>query len=468
MPERITFYDLHRVIQAIFEWDDIHLHAFAIPSRQITIGSSLDSWNRDDYEETETLLEEFLFDEKSIRYTYDFGDCWLHKIIFEKTDGEYCGRTAVLLKAKGDNFHEDTGGVWHAGDLDNRFPFDADKVKNRLGEMIFSIDEELVKNTGSLASDNMRKKDVSKMAEKITDWKSFVEETGNKTVEIVRGTKSNAELLCDLSRQETEDYCKYLQIPVTGSWGKERLAEEISRTLKAHPEYILYVFFEKELKGLKRFRKLRCGEVDGSYKFSDEQIKALHLGMMNVEILNDSKEKRARVSFAADIDELFPLMDAKETKRHYRRLRTLSDELGALILTYGLIEVRSMYSLFYESFGETISEDEFNRLLYWHARFNNMLETVYTGDGTSYAVLSGVDAENVLKKTARYSEDLDYKRYTEHELRNMAYILEDSVWMEILYCTLYYTMELPRPDVEQFLEAVCFDVVNGRTLAEIM
>ena len=37
VPEKITFYDLHRVIQTVFGWDDEHLHSFSIPSQHIQI-----------------------------------------------------------------------------------------------------------------------------------------------------------------------------------------------------------------------------------------------------------------------------------------------------------------------------------------------------------------------------------------------------------------------------------------------
>lgn len=45
---------------------------------------------------------------KYLQRIYGCGDKWRHKIIYEKTDESYEERYASLLKAKGDNFKEDS------------------------------------------------------------------------------------------------------------------------------------------------------------------------------------------------------------------------------------------------------------------------------------------------------------------------------------------------------------------------
>lgn len=130
IPEKINFADLHEVIQILFDWEGEHLHDFATPSRRVSIGYDEDGWGTYDYTEEEVLIDHFWDSCKWIRYTYDFGDEWRHKIIYEKTDASYQGRSVILIKAKGDNFCEDSGGVW--GSQDNRIPFDPGKIKERL------------------------------------------------------------------------------------------------------------------------------------------------------------------------------------------------------------------------------------------------------------------------------------------------------------------------------------------------
>ena len=136
------------------------------------------------------MIDHFWDSCKWIRYTYDFGDEWRHKIIYEKTDASYQGRSAVLIKAKGDNFCEDSGGVWNS--QDNRTPFDPGKIKERLerrnipersGE-ILQIPESLSELTRQyfeqflqkLDHVQKRKKAVSPMAKKSDAWRKHVQE----------------------------------------------------------------------------------------------------------------------------------------------------------------------------------------------------------------------------------------------------------------------------------------------------
>lgn len=37
VPDQITFFELHKIIQILFDWDDAHLHGFHIPSDDIVI-----------------------------------------------------------------------------------------------------------------------------------------------------------------------------------------------------------------------------------------------------------------------------------------------------------------------------------------------------------------------------------------------------------------------------------------------
>ena len=79
---------------------------------------------------------------KWVRYTYDFGDDWRHRINIERIDEEYSERYATLLKAKGDNFIEDCGGRWETDD-DTRMPFDWADVEQQLKKKELKYHEEL-------------------------------------------------------------------------------------------------------------------------------------------------------------------------------------------------------------------------------------------------------------------------------------------------------------------------------------
>ena len=89
VPATYTFYDLHVAIQDCMGWLDYHLHAFRFrpkhKSKQIQIGLPYE------YEDGDAILvgwqipiTRYLTDPgQVIEYEYDFGDSWVHEILFE-------------------------------------------------------------------------------------------------------------------------------------------------------------------------------------------------------------------------------------------------------------------------------------------------------------------------------------------------------------------------------------------------
>ena len=120
VPDRITFKQLHQVIQAIFGWGDMHLHEFEIRGIGVRFVDPATAEDEDDmfwfpgrsetYGETQRI-DEWLPENPRIVYTYDFGDDWEHQIVLEKTV-EYPYRYPTVVKYKGDNLPEDCGGIW--------------------------------------------------------------------------------------------------------------------------------------------------------------------------------------------------------------------------------------------------------------------------------------------------------------------------------------------------------------------
>ncbi|WLR41542.1 plasmid pRiA4b ORF-3 family protein [Bacillus carboniphilus] len=97
MDENMTFYDLHKILQIAFNWDDYHLHGFEIKKtngeilrRKVLVEPD----NPDDFmaklmgasfDEQEEKIGKWLVEEKDkCIYTYDFGDDWEHEIVVEK------------------------------------------------------------------------------------------------------------------------------------------------------------------------------------------------------------------------------------------------------------------------------------------------------------------------------------------------------------------------------------------------
>ncbi|MCD7813280.1 MAG: plasmid pRiA4b ORF-3 family protein [Lachnospiraceae bacterium] len=154
LPEGIAFYSLHRILQTVFGWDDEHLHDFRT-SDGICISLPEAKTSGDELSENTTTVDEFLKSGRWIRYTYDFGDDWRHKVVFEKEDPTYDKRYATVLKAKGDNFMEDT--PWDEVDS-NRRPFSIEAANAALEKMQFSQKKAIKKQTEAMQLKDDQKK----------------------------------------------------------------------------------------------------------------------------------------------------------------------------------------------------------------------------------------------------------------------------------------------------------------------
>lgn len=60
VPDQITFFELHKIIQILFDWDDAHLHGFHIPSDDIVIDDEggFDPWGNH-YNDFDTNIDFF-------------------------------------------------------------------------------------------------------------------------------------------------------------------------------------------------------------------------------------------------------------------------------------------------------------------------------------------------------------------------------------------------------------------------
>ena len=519
IPERITFEELHRIIQIVFGWTDEHLHDFRIPSEDICIDDGEEVWSDYHYMENETLVEQFLLQYQWMRYTYDFGDEWRHKIIYEKTDESYEERYASLLKVKGDNFLEDSGGVWESEESgSNRYAFDRSKVEEQLKNLVFPMHDELNETMSEVLSEadmekmaeeflttfinsfksrfgnDFDKVQKSKMAVKIDKWKQFSDDSFQKkttkdndysqmvlpflkeedmddpdyVLEIVPGVKSCAELLNDLNLRETEDYCKYLQIPVQDAWSKKQMADAIAQEFSRHPEYLLYVLGENEYKEFLSWMELPYGR--GEIPWQDNMlIKAVGLGLVEIVLVKNRGKTRAKLSFAKDAHSIVNSLPADVRKRTYRELKRFSKKLEDIILVYGMVDFDSLYEMFEKIYHETMKQEELCRYVYWFARFNNLVQTAYLLDGSRYVASVQLDVMSVLEKMQNYSNDLDYVLFPEKELHKMAYDLgESSEWFDILFTTLHYILRFPESTASQMIEEMYSEIMSGYSLSEIL
>jgi hypothetical protein len=121
LPETYTFFDLHKAIQAVMDWEDYHLHEFKMlnpktdePETIGTEGNDFEAFREFFVQEKKAKISNYFTPENKIAlYTYDFGDNWQVKVrlekIFPRKEGvEYPTCTAGKRAA----VPEDIGGVW--------------------------------------------------------------------------------------------------------------------------------------------------------------------------------------------------------------------------------------------------------------------------------------------------------------------------------------------------------------------
>ena len=108
---------LHRIIQASFEWFDYHLHEFRVggyPGTVYGVAGAGNHFEDPPLDEAGTAIGELLAAERdTIAYTYDFGDDWEHGITVEKVIPADESAPAVRCTGgRGRGPAEDSGGVW--------------------------------------------------------------------------------------------------------------------------------------------------------------------------------------------------------------------------------------------------------------------------------------------------------------------------------------------------------------------
>jgi hypothetical protein len=112
-----TLGDLHEMIQAAMGWENCHLHQFIVDAvRYGTPDPELDLKNETKVQLSKIVPQsgkQFLF-----RYEYDFGDSWMHEVVFEGSSPNALGQTfPTCLDGSRACPPEDCGGPWGYADF---------------------------------------------------------------------------------------------------------------------------------------------------------------------------------------------------------------------------------------------------------------------------------------------------------------------------------------------------------------
>ncbi len=82
VKEKISFHDLHKVIQIVMGWSDYHLYSFYVNKEEIGLPDP--DFRNDLLNAKKIKLKDKLLLKQKFGYMYDFGDGWEHKLVLEK------------------------------------------------------------------------------------------------------------------------------------------------------------------------------------------------------------------------------------------------------------------------------------------------------------------------------------------------------------------------------------------------
>jgi hypothetical protein len=112
VAESSTLLDLHNVLQGAFGWYDCHLHEFEIDGSRYGTDDG-ETWGPPVKDERRTRLGRVAREGTTMRYVYDFGDDWVHKVVVEKVlPADPKISYPVCIAGKRACPPEDCGGVW--------------------------------------------------------------------------------------------------------------------------------------------------------------------------------------------------------------------------------------------------------------------------------------------------------------------------------------------------------------------
>lgn len=115
VPGDLSLAALHAAILTCFDWNGSHLHVFETPYGAFGMADA-DLGHRPD---SAVTLEQVAREPKDkIRYTYDFGDDWVHDIVVEKVlDPDPALRYPRCTGGRRAAPPDDCGGIWGYGEL---------------------------------------------------------------------------------------------------------------------------------------------------------------------------------------------------------------------------------------------------------------------------------------------------------------------------------------------------------------
>ena len=489
VPENISFYDLHRVIQLVFGWEDMHMHIFEAPQNRFEIVANSKDAYTDFFMEKKLPVSAVAEHENWIRYVYDMGDDWRHKIVFEKLLQDYEKDSATLMKTKGNNFVEDSGGIW--GEEQVSGSYDAVSVNAQLEQLHFAdirlaekdrkkleqiyvmqqMDKEIkemLKHAVSrpayyneIVPENrnyISKQSDSQADMEIFAWRQFCGEDEKGAICKMAPRKMSREILARLSDEELQnlEYALYIDEENVTDQSKE---ERILNMFQKHPEYYFCVLDETDMQEI---AKVQSFEYNQKNEMNAETVeKGIALGLWHMQI--PEKTQAAYLFPAIDFEQRLENFLNADWKDQILDMQDFSDKLRNILLAYVVIEQNAFYDIFEKQWNMKIEKKEFLRLVYLNGVIAGKYEIhAWHSTGERFISIQGMDMDAVLGQRMMYAADLSYKQFTKKELLKYNQPLGEinEQWME-LEVIVHDFLWIPQDAMESFIIACYKDICSG-------
>lgn len=494
IPDRISFKSLHRILQTAFQWEDYHMHDFSFPNvpDHIVMEGEADE---DNSSEERVLVDEFLLFFRFIRYTYDFGDNWRHKIAFEKEDPDYRNRYASVIKYKGDSFEEDSGGVWGSGE-EERVAFDLERINGILKDMDFPVqkadraDKTLLEDISvgkdyrkllqslneigeklSMIAEEIRKRDEdneeSELSKRVRQWRALCETSeapGKNNILKNISSKSSTELLSQLNAKEARDYCKYIGVSYEEADCIAESADAFWKELEDHPWYLTYVFSWRELEMLIAFMEQPNG-ICQKVPDMDMMSKAMSLGFLD---MSEEQVNRKPYIVLRQTREAAALL-GQYTRAEWEDFSKKSEErikkCDLLLNLYNFMDLDIFYEKYREYYEPDAVREEVYRSIYLGGTFCRRLSTGECGtygNQFTFVAQSETDTLRVADRQIKAGDKIDYRPFSARERRNMlrGYAGLYPVWKEFGEYLLK-SFDVDEFQLEEDLLEYFYSVKNG-------
>lgn len=379
VPAGLSFSQLSIVLNEAMGWCGYHLSSFEFFHQKIRIEEEIeeyDAWGWDEYdllEAGETLIDEFLDDEKWFTYIYDFGDYWKHRVTIEKVLTDYEKNYAQIIKYKEDTPYEDCGGIYGYYELleildepkhpeyeqmkewtENHFTekFDLERVNGRLKELYLSdkVSDPMTQNeiyeeilTKSCPFKRIQvEEDLPFTDEKLSDWEEAKIYADMKKMTF-------RDILKEYSRNELVEIAKNLHLSGYSKLKKEKLLDRMCVDLldRNVMRKAFRFLSEAEMKLLEQEENFL--EIDA---LSIEYDTLFELGYVYcesnwpVEIVYVPQE--VKDAYRANCDE--------EWKKDVVRDQELLMYLNTSAELYGICPIHKALELYQRDCGETVNE----------------------------------------------------------------------------------------------------------------